>query len=114
MYTAPSMGAGLPRHRSIWGRKKSNVSSGFRIMFRLELPDIDILSATTLPSVNAPAPEPPPMVRPVVLVPQVGPLPEGQYMKPESKNCPPPPQLGFAPLDRLGKSARPAVYPSDE
>ena len=70
------IGAGLPRHRSIWGRKKSNVSSGFRIMFRLELPVIDILSATTLPSVNAPAPEPPLMLRQVVFVPQVGPLPE--------------------------------------
>jgi len=45
-------------------------------MFRLELPVIDILSATTLPSVNAPAPEPPLMVRHVVFVPQVGPLPE--------------------------------------
>ena len=76
MYTAPGIGAVLPRHRKIWGRKKSNVSSGFRIMFRLELPCIDILSATTLPSVNAPAPEPPLMVRQVVFVPQVAPLPE--------------------------------------
>jgi hypothetical protein len=71
-----SIGAVLSHHRSIWGRNKSNVNSGFRIMFRLELPCIDILSATTLPSVNGPAPEPPHMVRQVVFVPQVAPLPK--------------------------------------
>jgi len=70
------IGAVPAHHRSSWGRKKSNVSSGFRIMLRLELPVIDILSATTLPNVNAPAPEPPLMLRQVVFVPQVAPLPE--------------------------------------
>jgi hypothetical protein len=71
-----SIGARPPHHRSIWARKKSNVRSGFRIMFRLELPVIESLSVTTLPSVNAPAPEPPFMVRQVVFVPQIAPLPE--------------------------------------
>jgi hypothetical protein len=66
----------LPHHRRTWGRKRSNDRSGFRIMFKLELPVIDNLSATRLPSVNAPAPEPPFMVRQVVFVPQVAPLPK--------------------------------------
>lgn len=72
---APVSVSCLPHHRSTWGRNRENVSSGFRIMFRLELPAIDNLSATRLPSVNAPAPEPPLMVRQVVFVPQVAPLP---------------------------------------
>ena len=45
-------------------------------MLRLELPVIESLSVTRLPNVNAPAPEPPFMVRHVVFVPQVAPLPE--------------------------------------
>jgi hypothetical protein len=72
---APASAPCLPYHRRTWGRKRANVSSGFRIMFRLELPVIDNLSATRLPNVNAPAPEPPFMVRQVVFVPQVAPLP---------------------------------------
>jgi hypothetical protein len=73
---APGSVSGLLHHRSTCGRKRVNVSSGFRIMFKLELPCIEILSATMLPNVNAPAPEPPLMVRHVVFVPQVAPLPE--------------------------------------
>src|SRR5213593_2881464 len=56
--------------RSIW-----NDTAGFRIILRVELPCIESLSVTIFPSVNAPAPAPPCMVRHVVLVPQVDPLP---------------------------------------
>jgi hypothetical protein len=76
LYAAPVSVPCLPHHRRTWGRKRSNERSGFRIMFKLELPVIDTLSATRLPNVNAPAPEPPFMVRQVVFVPQVAPLPE--------------------------------------
>ena len=45
-------------------------------MFKVEFPDIESLSTMMLPNVNAPAPEPPFIVRQVVFVPQVDPLPE--------------------------------------
>lgn len=41
-----------------------------------ELPVMDNSSTTMLPNVYAPAPEPPFMVKHVVFVPQVAPLPE--------------------------------------
>src|SRR5438093_13442267 len=96
-------GGHLPstRHRSICGRRIWNVTAGLRIMLRVELPVIESLSTTMLPSVNAPAPEPPFIVRHVVSVPQLEPLPEWKYMNPESRNCPPPPQLGFAAAARF-------------
>ena len=45
-------------------------------MLRVELPVIESLSTTTLPNANAPAPDPPFIVRHVVFVPHVAPFPE--------------------------------------
>src|SRR4051812_14372726 len=68
------------------------------------------------PSVYAPAPELPESDKQVVEVPQVVPVLvalEWKYMKPESRNCPPPPQDGLADWVRLWKKRKPRFFPAE-
>ncbi len=83
-------------------------------MLMPELPVIASSSTTMLPSVKAPAPEPPFMVKQVVLVPQLDPLAEWKYMKPDNRNCPPPPHPGVAEAERFWKNKKPRFLPLEE